>query len=200
MGVNVSDIRVRKQLADRCVDSVGHAAAVPRANISRFLRLAFKVSGRAMPLTFHQGDLDSADVRALLDLHFAAMRAASPPEACHVLPSDGLRDPALTFWSARENGKLVGAGALKAVSADHGEIKSMRTAPEALGRGVGRRLLHHILAEARSRGYRRLSLETGSTEPFAAALRLYESEGFVPCDPFGGYQETPFTRFFTREV
>ena len=150
--------------------------------------------------TFHEGDLDSADVQALLAFHFEQMRSTSPPEACHVLPADGLRDPAVTFWSARERGELLGVGALKQLAPDHGEIKSMRTAPEALGRGVGRALLHHIVAEARSRGYLRLSLETGSTEPFAAALRLYESEGFVPCSPFGGYQDTPFTRFFSHDL
>ena len=153
-----------------------------------------------MPLTFHPGDLDSRDVRALLKLRFAAMRSTSPPEACHVLPVDGVRDPAVTFWSAREDGKLVGMGALNALSPEHGEVKSMRTAPDALGRGIGRQLLHHIVAEAGQRGHRRLSMETGSTEPFAAALHLYASEGFVPCAPFGDYQDTPFTRFFTREL
>jgi putative acetyltransferase len=151
-------------------------------------------------ITFHEGDLDSEDVQALLAFHFAQMRETSPPEACHVLPIDGLRDPTVTFWSARENGELLGVGALKELARDHGEVKSMRTAPGALGRGVGRKVLHHVVAAARRRGYRRLSLETGSTEPFAAALRLYESEGFVACDPFGDYQDTPFTRFFTREL
>jgi putative acetyltransferase len=151
-------------------------------------------------ITFHAGDLDSDDVHALLAFHFEQMRETSPPEACHVLPIDGLRDSAVTFWSAREAGELVGVGALKQLAADHGEVKSMRTAPAALGRGVGRTLLNHIVAEARLRGYRRLSLETGSTEPFAAALRLYESEGFVASGPFGEYQDTPFTRFFTREL
>jgi putative acetyltransferase len=150
-----------------------------------------------MTLTFHAGDLDSGDVQALLAFHFAQMRETSPPEACHVLPIEGLRHPAVTFWSAREAGELLGVGALKELTADHGEVKSMRTAPAALGRGVGRALLHHIVAEARSRGYARLSLETGSTEPFAAALRLYESEAFMPCGPFGDYRDTPFTRFFT---
>ena len=153
-----------------------------------------------MAITFQSGDLDSADVQALLALHLEQMRTTSPPDACHVLPIDGLRDPAVTFWSARENGALVGVGALKALAPDHGEIKSMRTAPAALGRGVGRKILHHIVAEARSRGYKRLSLETGSTASFAAALRLYESECFAPCGPFGDYQDTPFTRFFTREL
>ena len=150
--------------------------------------------------SFHEGDLDSADVQALLAFHFEQMRSTSPPEACHVLPVDGLRDSIVTFWSAREDDELVGVGALKELASDHGEIKSMRTAPAALGRGVGRKILHHIVAEARSRGYKRLSLETGSTEPFAAALRLYESEGFVPCGPFDEYQDTPFTRFFIREL
>ena len=153
-----------------------------------------------MALTFHAGDLDSADVKALLVLHFEQMRSISPPGACHVLPIDGLRDPDVTFWSTREDGALVGVGALKALASDHGEVKSMRTAPQALGRGVGRAILRHIVAEARSRGHRRLSLETGSTEPFAAALRLYENEGFVPCGPFGAYKDTAFTRFFTREL
>jgi putative acetyltransferase len=106
----------------------------------------------------------------------------------------------VTFWSVRRDGQLAGVGALKALAADHGEVKSMRTAPEALGRGVGRAMLHHIVAEARFRGYRRLSLETGSTEPFTAALRLYESEGFVRSGPFEGYRDTAFTRFFTREL
>ena len=153
-----------------------------------------------MAISFHAGDLDSADVQALLQFHFASMRSSSPPDACHVLPADGLRDPAISFWSARDDGQLLGVGAMKALGPDHGEIKSMRTAPEALGRGVGRALLRHLMAEARSRGYRRLSLETGSTEPFAAALRLYESEGFVPCGPFGDYRDTPFTRFYSREL
>ena len=149
---------------------------------------------------FREGDLDSADVQNLLAFHFAQMRSTSPPEACHVLPADGLRDPAVTFWSVREDGELLGVGALKGLTPDHGEVKSMRTAEVALGRGVGRALLHHIVAEARKRGYTRLSLETGSTEPFAAALRLYESEGFIPCGPFGDYRDTPFTRFFTRRL
>lgn len=152
-----------------------------------------------MPLIFHAGDLDRPDVEALLALHFEEMRSLSPPEACHVLPSHGLRDPALTFWSVREEGILMGVGALSELATDFGEIKSMRTAPHALGQGVGRAMLRHIIDEAHVRGYRRLGLETGSTKAFFAALRLYKSEGFVSCGPFGGYSKTPFTRFFTRE-
>ena len=153
-----------------------------------------------MELTFHAGDFDSHDVQALLAMHFGNMRAISPHRACHVLPLDGLKDPAITLWSARDGGELVGVGALKELEPGHGEVKSMRTAPRALGRGVGRAVLHHIVGEAKSRGYKRLSLETGGSKPFEAAIALYESEGFVRCGPFSGYEDTPFSRFFTRAL
>jgi putative acetyltransferase len=153
-----------------------------------------------MGIVHDTGDLDSADVQALLALHFAAMRSHSPPDACHVLEADALKDPAITFFTLREDGELLGIGALKALGDGHGEIKSMRTAPHALGRGVGAMLLERIVAEARLRGYRRLSLETGSGEEFAAALRLYDRGGFVPSGPFGSYATSPFTRFLTLEL
>ncbi len=150
-----------------------------------------------MALTFHAGDLDSPDVQALLAMHYGIMRSISPHRACHVLPLEGLRDPAITFWAARDGGELVGVGALKELAADHGEVKSMRTVHRALGKGVGRVVLSHIVDEAKSRGYKQLSLETGGTQPFAAAIALYESEGFTLCEPFAGYADTPFSRFFT---
>jgi putative acetyltransferase len=153
-----------------------------------------------MALTFHAGDFDSPDVQALLAMHYGIMRSISPHRACHVLPLEGLKDPAITLWAAREDGQLVGVGALKELAPDHGEVKSMRTAPRSLGQGVGREVLHHIVGEAKARGYERLSLETGGSKPFEAAIALYESEGFERCGPFGGYQDTPFSRFFTREL
>ena len=153
-----------------------------------------------MALTFHANDLDSIDVQYLVELHYAELRSISPPNACHVLPSVGLRHPAVTVWSAREAGALVGIGALKELAPDHAEVKSMRTAPAARGRGIGRAILRHIMVEAKSRGYKRLSLETGNTEPFAAALTLYASEGFRPWGPFGDYLDTPFSSFLTRDL
>ena len=153
-----------------------------------------------MTWTIHESELDREDVRQLLAQHFSEMQAGSPPEACHVLPVDGLKDPAIRFFTLRENGALFGCGALKRLEPGHGEIKSMRTADAALGRGVGKALLDHLVATARQEGITRLSLETGSTEQFAAANRLYEREGFDRCGPFGTYADTPFTRFFTREI
>lgn len=147
-----------------------------------------------------EGELDREDVRGLLDQHFAEMRAGSPPEACHVLPIDGLRDPAIRFFTLREDGVLLGCGAVKRLEDGHGEVKSMRTADMALGRGVGKAMLDHLVAAAKTQGMNRLSLETGSTVQFAAANRLYEKDGFERTGPFGGYADTPFTRFFTKVI
>lgn len=151
--------------------------------------------------TIIEGELDRDDVRALLALHFAEMRADSPPEACHVLAIDELRGAAIRFFSLRdETGMLLGVGALKALERGHGEIKSMRTAPTALGRGVGGALLAHLVVTARDMEFTRLSLETGNSPLFAAANRLYRRDGFKPCGPFGGYSDTPFTLFYTRAL
>ncbi|MEO7602328.1 MAG: GNAT family N-acetyltransferase [Sphingomicrobium sp.] len=150
---------------------------------------------------FYEGELGAPDVRALLDHHFAEMCADSPPEACHVLPIDGLDDPAIRLISLRDgSGRLLGVGALKALDPDHGEIKSMRTHRQALGMGVGKAILAELIKLARTAGMTRLSLETGNSALFAAANRLYEGAGFVRCGPFGGYLPTDFTHFYTREI
>ena len=154
-----------------------------------------------MNWSFHENELDRADVRALLAQHFAEMRAGSPPSACHVLTADALKDRAIRFFTVRnEAASLFGCGALKRLAADHGEIKSMRTADAALGRGVGRRLLDHITTVAQVAGMTRLSLETGTGDLFAAANLLYQREGYVPTGPFGGYVRSDFTTFYTREI
>ena len=154
-----------------------------------------------LALLFTEGELDGDDVRALLALHFNEMRTESPPSACHVLPVDALRDPAIRFFCLRDgNGALLGIGALKSLDVGHGEIKSMRTAPAALGQGTGGKILAHLTATARASGMTRLSLETGNTPLFGAANRLYQREGFERCGPFGDYSPTPFTSFYTREI
>ena len=150
--------------------------------------------------TTHEGELDRKDVRSLLAQHFAEMRAGSPPSACHVLPAEGLKSPGIRFFTLRQDGTLLGCGALKRLEPGHGELKSMRTADAARGRGIGKAMLDHLTAAAKSDGMIRLSLETGSSEQFAAALRLYQREGFEDCGPFGGYIDTPFTRFFTKAI
>jgi putative acetyltransferase len=141
-------------------------------------------------------DPSAPGVRDLLVLHLSGMRAASPPESVHALDLSGLQRPDVAVWSAWDGDTVVGIGALRVIDPALGEVKSMRTHPDHLGRGVGRALLDVILAEARSRGLDRLALETGSTPEFDAAHRLYERAGFVACGPFGDYTEDPFSRFF----
>lgn len=153
-----------------------------------------------MELSIYQGELERADVQALLAFHAAEMRQHSPPDACHVLPPAALDDADITLFSARDGGRLVGIGALRVLDGDAGEVKSMRSAPDAGRRGVGRAILSAILAEARARGCRELLLETGSGRAFAAANALYEGAGFTACGPFGGYLPSPFTRFLRLEL
>jgi putative acetyltransferase len=138
-----------------------------------------------------------ADVRALLDEHLADMHGTSPPESVHALDHTALTDPAITFWTAREDGLLLGTAALKRLPDRHGEVKSMRTATAARGRGVAALLLAHLLDEAVRRGWVRVSLETGSQDFFAPARRLYARHGFVPCGPFDGYGPDPNSVFMT---
>ncbi|HJW43581.1 MAG TPA: GNAT family N-acetyltransferase [Geothrix sp.] len=145
-------------------------------------------------------DLSGPEVRALLAEHLQNMHSISPPESVHALDLDGLRRPDITFWTVWEGRELLGCGALRELDAAHGEVKSMRTAQAHRGRGVARAMLEHILAEARARGYGRLSLETGAQAAFEPARRLYASHGFEPCAPFGEYRPDPNSVFMTREL
>jgi len=137
------------------------------------------------------------DVRALLERHLALMLSASPPEHSFALGVDGLLDPAITFCSFRADGELLGVGAIKQLDPWHAEIKSMHTTQAARGRGVGRAMLAHLLGLARARGCRRVSLETGTMTEFAPARALYESAGFVACEPFADYQPSEDNCFMT---
>jgi putative acetyltransferase len=145
-------------------------------------------------------DLRSPEIAELLAAHVAFCRASSPPESTHVLDLDALRSPEVTFWSAWDGLRLMGCAALKELDPSHGEIKSMHTAARFRGRGVGLRLLERVADEARSRGYRRLSLETGSMQAFAPARALYARFGFAVCEPFGDYRLDPNSVFMTLEI
>jgi putative acetyltransferase len=136
------------------------------------------------------------DVRDLLQRHLDDMHAESPPESVHALDLDALTAPGITFVTAREDGVLLGCGAIKVLDG-HGEIKSMRTTDAARGRGVATAVLGWLLDEARRLGLARVSLETGTQEYFRPAVRLYHRHGFVDCGPFGDYRLDPFSRFMT---
>lgn len=143
-------------------------------------------------------DLSSPAIHALLEEHLRDMHAQSPRESVHALDLDGLRHPAISFWSAWDGEVLLGCAALRELSSDHAEIKSMRTPKALRRRGAGRALLEHLIAVAHTRGYQRLSLETGSQPAFAPAQQLYRQAGFEVCPPFGDYTADPNSVFMTR--
>ena len=145
-------------------------------------------------------DLCRSDLLALLDEHLQNMYALSPRESVHALDLEKLRHPGITFWSARNGSVLLGCGALKELDPGHGEVKSMRT-PNALRRqGAGRAILAHVIDGSRSRGYQRLSLETGAHDAFKPAQALYASFGFTCCGPFADYAADSNSVFMTLEL
>jgi putative acetyltransferase len=137
------------------------------------------------------------DVQALLARHLAYANEHTPPVDVHALDLNGLLNPAVTFFTARRDGELLAIGALKELDETHAELKSMHTAEAARRQGVGRAMADHLIDVARERGYRRLSLETGSMVAFAPARSLYMSAGFAPCGPFGDYQSSENSTFLT---
>ena len=151
-------------------------------------------------MEIREDDVRGAEILALLEAHLVDVARHSPPESVHALDVEELRAPKVTVWTAWESGELLGCGALKELDPHHGEIKSMRTAEAHLRRGVGARILEHLIAEARRRLYRRLSLETGSMDAFTPARRLYERFGFEACPPFADYRPDPHSVYMTLSL
>jgi putative acetyltransferase len=146
-------------------------------------------------IDIRQDDLSGEQTKTLLRLHLAGVHANSPPERVCALDLSGLKSPGVTVWSAWVDEKIAGIGALKDLGHGEGEVKSMRTHPDFLRRGVGAALLEHIIAEARARGMHRLSLETGSGPAFEPALKLYRKRAFVDGEPFAHYVRSDFNQF-----
>ena len=160
-----------------------------------------------LPLRIRLDDLSDPRIGIFLEEHLHDMRATSPPESVHALDLAKLRDPSVHFWSAwlpaesgALDGTLVGTGAIKRVDAGHAELKSMRTATAFRGKGIAKKILRHIVEQARALGFQRVSLETGTQPFFAPALSLYLANGFEPCGPIGGYTLDPNSRFLTMAL
>jgi putative acetyltransferase len=147
-----------------------------------------------------EGDLRDPRVVALLDAHLARAHAESPPCSVHALDNSGLQSPGIDFWSMWDGDALVAVGALKRLSADHGEVKSMHTAERRRRTGAASAMLRHIIAAARRKGMARLSLETGASDYFRPAQALYARHGFTPCLPFADYVVDPHSVFMTLDL
>lgn len=158
------------------------------------------MTGTPDALKIRQDDLSGQQIADLLSEHLNSAIENSPEGAVHALHLNGLRQPDVTLWSAWLGPELAGCGALRELTKAHGELKSMRTATRFLRRGVGAAVLEHMINVARQRGYQRLSLETGNTDEFAAARRLYSRHGFLRCPPFGDYVDDGFSICMTRFV
>jgi putative acetyltransferase len=146
------------------------------------------------------GDFENAQVQSLLAYHLKQMHEHSPPGTAFALDWSGLQKADITFITLWSGEVLMGCGALKELSPQHGELKSMRTHPDHLRKGVARQILNHLVDLAKSRAYRRLSLETGTDGPFIPALTLYQSHGFERGEAFAGYPPSDFNQFFHLEL
>nr|WP_245196507.1 GNAT family N-acetyltransferase [Sphingomonas jejuensis] len=153
-----------------------------------------------MTIRIREDDLGSAAARDLLRLHLAGMHADSPPGQVFALDLSGLRAPGVTLWSAWIGDAVAGIGALRRMGDRAGEIKSMRTHPDHLRRGVAAALLRHMIGVAEQEGLSRLSLETGSGPAFDPALALYRAHGFRDGEAFGEYRQSGFNRFLHRPL
>jgi putative acetyltransferase len=151
-------------------------------------------------MDIRRDDLRGPEIAELLQAHLQDMHRVSPPESVHALDLESLRRPDITFWTIWDAGVLAGCGAIKELDPQHAEIKSMRTASSHRRQGVAKQLLQHMLAEARQRGYTRVSLETGSMDFFMPARALYASFGFEPCPPFADYIADPNSVFMTKAL
>jgi putative acetyltransferase len=158
------------------------------------------VAQNSMNVHIRLDDLSDPKIAEFLEEHLKDMRRVSPPESVHALDLERLKKPEITFWSMWNGSELVGCGALKQLDAEHGELKSMRTSTRYRRKGLGKLILEHIMQEARRRGYRRLSLETGSMQFFEPARALYASYGFARCAPFANYKEDPYSVCMTRSL
>ena len=157
-------------------------------------------SDGAPALQIRPDDLSGPQIRAMLEEHLQHMRSIGPPESVHALELDELRAPDLSFWCAWRGEQLAGCGALKRLDAGHAEIKSMRTAAAARRSGVAAAMLAHLIEQAKARGLRQLSLETGSMIEFEPARQLYQRFGFDYCEPFADYLPDPASVFMTLRL
>ena len=147
-----------------------------------------------------EGNFDNSEVNNLLKKHFIELRSVSPAGSTHVLDIDGLKDPSIKFWSLWENNKLIGCGALKFLEKDHGEFKSIRVVDEFRKKGIGERIIKHLIEEAKKLKISKLSIETGAGEFFATARKLFNKFGFKKSEPFAHYKVDPNSCYFSLDL
>ena len=147
-----------------------------------------------------ENNFDNAEVNHLLTKHFIELRTVSPDDSCHVLDIKGLKDSGIKFWSFWDNNQLIGCAALKFLDDEHGEFKSIRVEDNSRGKGVGKKIISHLIEVAKNEGIKRLSIETGAGDFFKSARKLFKKFGFKTCRPFADYKEDPNSCYFDLEI
>ena len=147
-----------------------------------------------------EGNFDNPEVNELLKKHFIELRSVSPEGSTHVLDIDGLKDPSIKFWSLWENNELIGCGALKFLEKNHGEFKSIRVAYQFRKKGIGERIINHLIEEAKKLKISKLSIETGAGDFFLPARKLFSKFGFKTCPPFAHYKDDPNSCYYTLNL
>tara|TARA_B100000401_G_C52456590_1_gene554529 strand:- start:78 stop:533 length:456 start_codon:yes stop_codon:yes gene_type:complete len=147
-----------------------------------------------------ENNFDNAEVNHLLTKHFIELRSVSPDDSCHVLDIKGLKDSSIKFWSFWDNNQLIGCAALKFLDDEHGEFKSIRVEDNSRGKGVGEKIISHLIKVAKNEGIKRLSIETGAGDFFKSARKLFKKFGFKTCRPFADYKEDPNSCYFDLEI
>ena len=147
-----------------------------------------------------EGNFDNLEVNELLKKHFVELRSVSPAGSTHVLDINGLKDPSIKFWSLWEDNKLIGCGALKFLEKDHGEFKSIRVADEFRKKGIGERIINHLIEEAKKLKISKLSIETGAGDFFSPARKLFNKFGFKKSEPFAHYKVDPNSCYFNLDL
>lgn len=151
-------------------------------------------------MTIERADFRDPSLVSLLEFHMAGMFETTPPEGVHALDFAAIQAPEVSLYVIKNEGRVIAMGAIKELSADWGELKSMRTHPDHLRQGIAARILEFLIAEARRRGYRRLSLETGKTDDFMPAVALYRRYGFISGGPFADYIEDAYSQFLHLDL
>ena len=147
-----------------------------------------------------EGNFDNSEVNDLLKKHFVELRSVSPAGSTHVLDIDGLKDPSIKFWSLWENNELIGCGALKFLEKNHGEFKSIRVADQFRKKGIGERIINHLIEEAKKLKISKLSIETGAGDFFLPARNLFSKFGFKTCPPFAHYKDDQNSCYYTLNL
>ena len=147
-----------------------------------------------------ENNFDHPEVNSLLTEHFIELRSVSPEGSAHVLDIPGLKIPSIKFWSLWDNDQLIGCGALKFLSEEHGEFKSIRVADKHRKKGMGEKIISYLIYQAKQIGIKKLSIETGAGDFFLPARKLFKKFGFKTCKPFAHYKEDPNSCYFDLEI